>query len=139
MDKIDNIDLEILELLKEDGRVPYSSIAKKVGLTSTAVSQRIQKMMDEEIIQGFGVKLNIEKLGITIQAIMTLKLNFSKMDAMHKVLKTFEEIEFGYRITGEDCVIMKVNLKDNAHLLDFINKLSVYGFSKSNIIIEKVV
>ncbi|MEL7122088.1 MAG: AsnC family transcriptional regulator, partial [Bacteroidota bacterium] len=61
MYKIDNVDTEILHLLKEDGRVPYAAIAKKVGLTSTAVSQRIQKMVDEGMIEGFGVKLKLEK------------------------------------------------------------------------------
>ena len=139
MQKTDHIDKEILMLLKADGRTPYASIAKKVGLTSTAVSQRVQKMTDEGIIQGFEVKLNLEKLGRTIQAIITLKLNFAKMERFYETLKTCEEIEYGYRVTEEDCIIMKVNLRDNAHLLDFINRISKYGFSKSNIIIEKVV
>ena len=139
MIRVDNIDKKILHLLQEDGRIPYASIAKEVGLTSTAVSQRIQKMMDEGIIRGFEVILNQEKLGYGIQAIISLKLNFSKLDAFYKVLENYDEIEYGYRITGDDCIIMKVNLKDNAHLLDFINKISVYGFSKSNIIIEQVI
>lgn len=136
--KIDHIDTEIIRCLEEDGRIAYATIAKKVGLTSTAVGQRIQKMIDEGIILGFGVQLDRKKLGITIQAIISVKLNFSKIDAFYKQLLTFNEIEYCYRVTGEDCIIMKVNLKDNAHLLDLINRVSLYGFSKSNIIIEQI-
>ena len=137
--KMDVIDRKILGCLEKDGRMPYASIAKKVALTSTAVSQRIQKMTDEGVILGYGLKLNKEKIGVKIEAIISLKLNFSKIEAFNKILKTFNEIEFGYRVTGEDCLIMKVNLRDNTHLLNFINKISVYGFTKSNIIIEQLV
>ena len=136
---LDHIDTEILECLKKDGRISYSAIAKKVGLTSTAVGQRIQKMKDEGLILGFSTTLDRKKLGISIQAIITLKLNFSKIDSFYRKLLTFSEVEYCYRVTGEDCIIMKVNLKDNPHLLDFINQISLYGFSKSNIIIDQII
>ena len=136
---MDQIDTKIIEMLEDNGRVSYATIARAVGLTSTAVSQRIQKLIDEELILGFGVKLNKEKLGITIQAIISVKLNFAKIDTFYKTLSTYNEIEMCYRITGEDCLMMKVNFKDNAHLLSFINNISKYGFSKSNIIIEQVI
>lgn len=135
---MDDIDTKIIGMLKEDGRVSYSTIAKKVGLTSTAVSQRIQKLVEEDVILGFGVNLNKAKLGITIQAIISIKLNFAKSKPFYKIIAAYKEVESCYRVTGEDCLIMKVNLKDNAHLLNFINQISNYGFSKSNIIIEQV-
>jgi len=135
----DKIDLEIINALEEDGRIPYAVVAKKVGLTSTAIGQRVRKMIDEGLILGFGAHLDRKKLGITIQAIISLKLNFSKIDTFYEVLRDFDEVENCYRVTGEDCIIMKVNLRDNSHLLEFINRISVYGFTKSNIIIEQIV
>jgi len=135
---MDAVDTKILNYLSEDSRTPYSVIAQKVDLTSTAVGQRVKKMMDAGIILGFGIKVDQEKLGKTIQAIVSLKLNFSKIDPFYKILKGFEEVEYSYRVTGEDCIIMKVNLKDNKHLLSFINQIANYGFSKTNIIIEEI-
>lgn len=136
--KLDEIDIQLLDSLEKNGRITYALLAKEVGLTSTAVGQRIQKMIDEGLIQGFGITLDKTKLGISIQAVISLKLNFAKLDAFNRLVKTFKEIEFCYRVTGEDCMIMKVNLRDNAHLLDFINTISVYGASKSSIILERV-
>lgn len=139
MNNVDSINAEILQCLEQDGRMSFAAIANQVNLTSTAVSQRIQKMMDEGLILGFGVELNRKKLGIQTQAIITLKLNFSQHESFNKVIQTFEEVEFCYRVTGEDCMIMKVNLSDNDHLLGFINRISRYGFTKSNIIIDQIV
>lgn len=136
---MDSIDIQILEMLEANGRTSYAAIAKQVGLTSAAVGQRVQKMVEEEVITGFTIKKDKTKLGIHIQAVISLKLNFSKIDAFYKVLSSYPEVEHCYRVTGEECIIMKVNLRDNAHLLDFINQISVYGFSKSSIIIEQIV
>ena len=136
--KIDDIDKAILDHLQQDGRIPYSTIAKEVGLTSTAVGQRVQKMVEEGIIEGFGVQLNQEKLGIQIQAMLTLKLYFTKMEAFKKTLDSLPEIQDCYRVTGDDCMIMKVFLRDNKHLLEFLNNLSNYGTTTTNIIIEEL-
>jgi Lrp/AsnC family leucine-responsive transcriptional regulator len=139
MMKLDDIDKQILSNLQEDGRMTYAAIAQHVGLTSTAVGHRVQKMLDEGIIRSFGVDLDREKLGLAIQALISLKLNFARLDDFQKILKSINEIEFCYRVTGEDCMIMKVNLQDNAHLLQFINKISAYGFTKSSIVMERMV
>lgn len=136
---LDDIDKTIIELLGEDGRVPYAEIAKKVDLTSTAVGQRIRKMHESDIIHGFGVKLNRKSLGINVEAIITLKLNFAKIDQLYKVIGDYNEVEYCLRVTGEDCFIMKANLRDNNHLLEFINRLSAFGSTKTNIIIEQIV
>ena len=139
MYNLDETDRILLKCLEKDGRMSYSHLAKEVSMTSTAVSQRIQRLSDDGVIEGFRVRVNKEKLGLSIQAMINLKLNFAKLDAFNEALKDFTEIEFGYRITGEDCIIMKVNLRDNAHLLAFINKISLYGVTKSSIIIEQLV
>ncbi|MFK7908168.1 MAG: Lrp/AsnC family transcriptional regulator [Chitinophagales bacterium] len=136
---LDAIDSKILNFLKKNGRVPYSSIAKEVGLTAAAVGQRVQKMVLEEVIEGFSVQVNPEKMGIHLQAIITLKLHFSKTAIFNEKLKELEEVQSCYRVTGEDCMIMKVHFKNNAHLVRFLDKISVYGSSKTNIIIDELV
>lgn len=136
---IDKVDRIIIECLEEDGRIAYATIAKKVGLTSTAVSQRVQKLIDQDVILGFGVQLNQQRLGNTQEAMISIKLNFAKIDAFVKIMSNFSEVEYCFRVTGEECIIMKANFRDNAHLLNFLNQVSNYGFSKSSIILERIV
>ncbi|MBT8230803.1 MAG: Lrp/AsnC family transcriptional regulator [Bacteroidia bacterium] len=136
---LDNIDQEILNSLDKDGRISYSALAKKVNLTSAAVGQRVQRMIQDEVILGFGTHINREKIGLSIQAVINLKLNFARIHDFNKVLCNYDEIEYCYRVTGEDCIIMKVNVRDNKHLLKFIDRISDYGHTKSSIILEKMV
>ena len=137
---LDELDNKILSCLNKNGRVPYASIAKEVNLTATAVGQRVQKMIAEEVIEEFSVKLNPDKFGINIQAVITLKLYFTKMDAFYKYLKkSAEDIEYCYRVTGDDCMILKVNFRNNSHLVEFLDGLSIYGSSKTNIIIDQLI
>ncbi|MEM6629562.1 MAG: Lrp/AsnC family transcriptional regulator [Bacteroidota bacterium] len=136
---MDSIDKKILAFLQSDGRVSYSTLGKEIGLTSTSISQRVQKMVDTGVIKGFGVQLDHTKLGIGIQALISVKLNFTRIESFYSAMKTFEEVEFGYRVTGEDCMVLKVNLRDNTHLLDFINRVSTFGLTETKVIIEQVI
>lgn len=137
--KLDELDLALIGLLERDGRMSYAALAQEVGLTSTAVRQRIQKLMDQQVISGFQANLDYQKLGYPIQAIINLNLNFARTEAFYSILPTLEEVQFCYRITGEDCMMMRVNFRDNLHLLDFINRVSKYGTSKTFVILEQVV
>ena len=68
MTSVDQMDQEIVKYLKKDGRMTYAAIAKKVGLTSTAVGQRVQKMIDEgksdAIIRDVGIRARSGQLVI---------------------------------------------------------------------------
>ena len=136
---MDQKDRAILSCLSKDGRIRMSQIAENVGLTATAVSQRVNKLVEDKVIRGFSVDLDQGKLGMTIQAMISVKLNFPRMEDFNKVLSEFQEIEYCFRVTGEDCIMMKVNLRDNSHLLQFINNMSRYGFTKSSVILEQLV
>ncbi|MEO0339054.1 MAG: Lrp/AsnC family transcriptional regulator [Bacteroidota bacterium] len=136
---MDELDQQIVGILEIDGRASFAKIGKQIGLTSAAVGQRVQKLIEEGVILGFSVKTEKAKMGIQIQAMVSVKLNFTKIDSFYKILTAYPEVEQCYRVTGDECIIMKVNLRDNAHLLDFINRVSAYGFPKSSIIIEKLV
>lgn len=138
MIRLDKTDHEILELLKADGRMPFSAIAKEIGITSTTVGQRVQRLINEELIRGFSVDLDKELLGYHVQAIISVKLHFAKIDAFNQLLKELEGVEYCFRVTGEDCLIMKVSLRNNKHLLEFINSISEYGTTTSKLIIEQL-
>ncbi|NOZ04566.1 MAG: Lrp/AsnC family transcriptional regulator [FCB group bacterium] len=60
---LDNIDYKILDILQEDGRIPFQNLGKKVGLTRQAVSRRVKKMIDNGFIRRFCADLDHERLG----------------------------------------------------------------------------
>ena len=69
---IDDISLKILGLLQENARMSYTEIGQKIGMASTSVKERVQKLEDVGIIKKYTVQLDDEKLGYPINAIITL-------------------------------------------------------------------
>jgi len=63
---MDNLDLEILKILKNDARAKYVSIAKKVGLTEGAVRRRIKKLQEDGTIKGFTIETRAEFEGVVL-------------------------------------------------------------------------
>ena len=125
--------------LQENARVSYRDIGEKIGLTSPAVAQRIQKLEAEGIIEGYTVKLNQQKLGNDLKAIITLKTSFGRYQKFAKEFdyQNSEEIESLHRVTGDDCAILYTKFRNNAHLIEFLDKLTIYGDTKTSIIIEE--
>ena len=69
---LDEKDKKIIDILVESGREPASNIASKIGLSVPAVIDRINKLQEADIIQGFKAEINYEKLGMDVSALITL-------------------------------------------------------------------
>ncbi len=136
--KIDGLNLEILNYLQQNARDPLASIGRKVGLTPPAVAERVKKMEDAGIIEGYSTEVSYIKLGHQLRAIIMLKAFLGKLKPFLEKVKTFEEIVNCYRITGNENIIMEVVLKDQGHLEQFIDELIVYGECRTHIILSNV-
>ena len=80
---LDSKDRAILDILSNFGRESASSISEKIGMSTPAVIDRINKLQDADVIQGYSANINYSKLGMDISALITLisesntaKLNF---------------------------------------------------------------
>lgn len=135
---IDDFNRKILNHLEENARASFAEIGKKIGLSAQAVGQRVKQMEAEGIIEGYSLKLNHTKLGIDIKALVRVRVQLGQMLRFKKKLQEFEEIKASYRITGEDCIILLVHFLDNQHLISFLDELSEFGHTKTNIILGDV-
>jgi len=135
---VDDFNLQILSLLKDHARIPYSSIGQKIGLTAPAVTQRIAQMETAGLIKGYTIELDKQQLGFNLKAMIALRLGLGKITAFRKIVGQLEEVETCYRVTGEDCFVMIVHLKDNNHLIQFIDRLEKYGITKTSIILNEL-
>ena len=137
-----NLDLyntKIIDLLKTNARMSFAKIGKEIGLTAPAVAQRIQNMEKEGIIEGYKLAINEKKIGIDIKAIITVKYGLGKRALFLNSLSSFPEIQSCYLVTGEDCVIMTVHLRNNQHLVSLLDRIAEYGISKTSIILDDLV
>lgn len=136
---IDALNWKILACLQDNARESFASIGRKVGLTAPAVAERVKKMEDLAIIEGYKAKVSHSKTGHQLKAIITLRAFMGKLKPFLAVVTTFKEVVNCYRITGNENIVMEVVLKDQFHLEEFIDKLIQYGETRTHIILSNVV
>lgn len=137
--KIDSLNSKILKCLQENARLSNAEIGRQVGISSPAVSERIKKMEDMGIIEGYKTIVSPFEIGYQLKAIITLRAFMGKLKPFLDKVKTYDEVINCYRITGDENIVMEVVLKNNKHLETFIDQLITYGESKTQIVLSRVV
>ncbi len=136
---IDKLNWKILRCLQENARLSNAEIGRRVGVSSPAVSERIKKMEDLGLIEGYKAIVSPFEVGYQLKAIITLRAFMGKLKPFLEKVKTYDEVVNCYRITGNENIVMEVVLKNQKHLESFIDQLIVYGESKTQIVLSDVV
>ncbi|WP_339895930.1 Lrp/AsnC family transcriptional regulator [uncultured Algibacter sp.] len=136
---LDSINSKILRCLQQNARLSNAEIGRQVGISSPAVSERIKKMEDLGIIEGYKTIVSPFEIGYQLKAIITLRAFMGKLKPFLEKVKTYDEVINCYRITGDENIVMEVVLKNQKHLEAFIDQLISYGESKTQIVLSRVV
>ena len=136
---IDKLNWKILKCLQHDARMSNAEIGRRVGISSPAVSERIKKMEDAEIIQGYTTFVSPFEAGYQLKALITLRAFMGMLKPFLEKVKTYDEVVNCYRITGNENIVMEVVLKNQKHLETFIDQLITYGETKTQIVLSHVI
>jgi len=120
--QLDGIDKLILKRLMTDARSPVNSIAKEVGISGTAVHQRLKKLEKSKLIAGSQVLIDPKVLGYKTLAFIGIYLDqaLRNQEAVGQLKKVPEVIECHYT-TGNWSVLVKILCRDNEHLMQVLN------------------
>ncbi|HEY5842161.1 MAG TPA: Lrp/AsnC family transcriptional regulator [Mycobacterium sp.] len=117
---LDDVSKKIIELLQEDGRRPYASIASSVGLSEAAVRQRVQRLVRTGVVQIVAVT-NPLHLGFTRQAMIGIKID-GRLDPVVEAVSALEEVAYVVVTAGSFDVLAEVICEDDEHLLRIMNQ-----------------
>jgi DNA-binding Lrp family transcriptional regulator len=125
MNKLDNIDLKIMRILQEDGRITTKELASKLHLTNTPVYERVRKLEKAGIIEKYVAKLNPEKLNRNM--VIFIDVNLQKhtkeaVDNFRTAALIFPEVVEFHNVTGEYDVHLKIMVNDMAEFKTFIEE-----------------
>jgi Lrp/AsnC family transcriptional regulator, leucine-responsive regulatory protein len=137
--KLDILNWKILECLQQNSRQSNTQIARNVGITSPAVAERIRKMEDGGVIEGYFTKVSYFETGHQLKAIITLRVFMGKLKPFLVKAKSLKEVINCYRITGNENIVMEVVLKNQHHLEQFIDQLIIYGETKTQIVLSNII
>ncbi|MEM7740715.1 MAG: Lrp/AsnC family transcriptional regulator [Pseudomonadota bacterium] len=117
---LDPIDHQIIEALDADGRASLADLGKSVQLSGPAVGERLRRLREHGIIDGFGARINLRALGYTIQALVRIKPRGGHLHAVERMIEDQSRFLSCYRVTGEDCYVARLVLADIAELDDIL-------------------
>jgi Lrp/AsnC family leucine-responsive transcriptional regulator len=135
---MDDIDFQILELLKENSRKPWKEIGETVHMTGQAVGNRIRRMEDDGIIEQYTIAVNELKLGKNIQAFITVFLKSNHHLDFQKYLKANPDIKEVHRISGEGCYMIKASISNQLALNRTLDEILKFANYRVNISIGKI-
>lgn len=122
-DRIDKIDLRILELMQEDGSLSTAEIADRVGLSQSPCWRRIQRLKNAGYIKGIVAIVDRQKLGLDMQVFAQVKmatLTDAERESFVKAVAEMPEIQECYSVFGEMDLILKVLAPDVNHYQEFV-------------------
>ncbi|HSQ89861.1 Lrp/AsnC family transcriptional regulator [Romboutsia sp.] len=133
---MDITDHKIIDILQKDGRISMKDLGKIVGLTSPAVSERVKRLEEAGVIEGYKAIVNPDALGRVIKAFIHISLPSNKYDDFIKEARQNPKIVECHHITGDDCSVLKVIVKDMYELENVIDSIKKIGSTKTSVILS---
>ena len=138
MEKIDNLDRQILEIISQNARIPFKDVAAECGVSRAAIHQRVQRLIDLGVIVGSGYHVNPKSLGYRTCTYVGIKLEKGSMyKSVVAELQKIPEIVECHFTTGKYDMFIKIYAKNNHHLLSIIHdKLQPLGLARTETLIS---
>ncbi|MFI7005827.1 Lrp/AsnC family transcriptional regulator [Streptomyces sp. NPDC050145] len=117
---LDPIDRDILQMLQKDGRASIRSVAERVHVSRANAYARINRLIDDGVIRGFGARVNHERAGQGASAYITLKIVQNSWRTVRDQLRRMPEASHIALVSGDFDVLILVHTQDNRALRELV-------------------
>ncbi len=115
--RVESTDRAIVAALSQDGRLSYTDLADRVGLSVSAVHQRVRRLEQRGVLRGYVARVDYEALGLPLTAFVAIRpIDPSQPDDAPERLAGLPEIEACYSVAGEDFYLLLVRVPSPAGL-----------------------
>ncbi|WP_297630353.1 Lrp/AsnC family transcriptional regulator [uncultured Clostridium sp.] len=135
---IDKIDLDIIKILETNSKLSFKEIGEKVHMTGQAVGFRVNKLIEEGIIQNFTIKTDKSKLGFSTTAFIKLYMNTADHSNVLSIIEKHDEIVEAFRISSDCCYILKIESLNTDFINSLIEEVSSFANYQISLSLSKV-
>lgn len=138
---LDDKDVRILCMLQEDGRISYSEIAKRLGISETAVHNRIRRLIRDGYIKKFQAILDAAKLGKGFTAFVAVKADPHSYDEVLSKLAALPDVQEVHDVTGDYYCFLKLRVDSRESLLkilDTIGKMNGILATETRVVLRTI-
>jgi len=116
---MDDLDREILSLLRRDARTPYTEIAEQVGTSEGTVRNRVDRLTENGIIERFTVTTQTGNVKAMIEISVDMNVDTSEISER---MADWEEVDFVWQVSGEDDIVLVVDCVDTQAVNELISQ-----------------
>jgi Lrp/AsnC family transcriptional regulator, leucine-responsive regulatory protein len=132
--EIDDIDRRLLAELADDARLSTAELSRRVALSPPAVAERVRRLERSGVITGYRAELDPRALGYAIAAIVRIRPTPRQLPRIVELARETPEVVECYRITGDDCFLMKLHLHSMDDLEPVLDRFVLFGQTTTSII-----
>lgn len=138
-DFLDDLNRRILAELQSDPRISMSALGRRVGLSSPAVTERVQRLERSGVISGYRVDVDPAALGLPVAAFVRVRPSAGQLPKIAALAESLGQVSECHRITGEDCFLIKVHAATIDGLEEILDQFLQYGQTVSSIVVTSPV
>ncbi len=131
---LDFINQRLLAELQRDPRIPMTELGRRIGMSAPAVTERVRRLEDMGVIQGYRLDVNPSALGLPIMVYIRVRPDPGQLPKIAELARCIPEVVECHRITGEDCFILKVHIPAMNQLDQLLDRLLIYGATTTSIV-----
>ncbi len=130
----DATDWRILDVLQRQGRASYAELARAVSMSPSAVTERVRRLEEAGVIQGYAAVVDPERLGLPVLAFVRLRYPNGNYKPFHDLVEATPEILEAHHVTGDDCFVIKVTARSMRHLEEVSGKIGALGSVTTSVV-----
>jgi len=134
--QLDRVNVRLLSELQADPRLSMSELARRVGMSAPAVTDRVQRLERSGVIRGFRLDVDPAALGMPVTAIVRVRPGPGQLSRVAEAARDTPQVVECHRITGEDCFIMTVRAPSIAELEGLLDRFLLHGQTTSSIVVS---
>jgi Lrp/AsnC family leucine-responsive transcriptional regulator len=131
---LDGVNRRLLRELEADGRVGMAELGRRIGMSAPAVAERVQRLERAGVILGYRADIDPKALGYSVSAVVRIRPAPGQLQRIPEIARETPEVAECYRITGEDCYLMRLHLRAIDDLEGLLDRFTPYGLTTTSII-----
>ena len=133
---LDAVNLRLLSELQENPRLSMSELARRVGMSAPAVTERVQRLETAGVIVGYRMDVDPAALGMPVAALVRIRPGPGQLPKIVRAAQETAQVVECHRITGEDCFLLKVHAPSIGELEEILDRFLLFGQTTTSIVVS---
>jgi len=133
------MDCDILKLLQDNGRMTISELSKELALSRPSMSERLVRLQEKGVIQGFTTRVSLKEIGKDILLLIQVSGLKVSLSDFEQIIKEEKDIIECHRVTGEVSYFLKAAVSDVNNMRALIDRLIPYGTINTSTVLNSPV